>query len=256
MPLDLEVEGWTAEALAGWLDREARAIDLAQGDLLAWLSRLVRHLTAERGISVSALMRCKFLLARAVRARLDAIRAEERKAAYQGALFAPGARPDVSFDAALAFRLRDGAYRGEKRYRGPWRPSRHFLGPEQVPAFGGPEDGGDEGEEFRCAQAIDSLSEVEYWIRNVARHPASFRLPLASGWFYPDFVAQLKDGRTLVVEYKGAHLLKTPETIEKRAIGDVWERRSAGRGLFALAAKQDAAGKAPRAQLLAKIGAG
>ena len=256
LPLDLEVEGWTPEALAGWLDREVRAIDLAQGDLLAWLSRLVHHLTAARGISVSALMRCKFLLARAVRARLDAIRAEERRAAYQGALFAPGARPDVSFDAALAFRFRDGAYRGEKRYRGPWRPSRHFLGPGEVPAFGGPEDGGDEGEEFRCAQAIDSLPAVEYWIRNVARHPASFRLPLASGWFYPDFVALLKDGRILVVEYKGAHLLNTPETIEKRAIGDVWERRSAGRGLFALAVKQDAAGNDPRAQLLAKIGAG
>ena len=254
MPLDLEVEGWTAEALAGWLDREARAIDLGQGDLLAWLSRLVHRLTAARGISVSALMRCKFLLARAVRASTPSAPMSGRRR-IEARCSRRGRGRKCRSTPPWRVRLRDGAYRGEKRYRGPWRPSRHFPGPEQVPVFGGPEDGGDEGEEFRCAQAIDSLSEVEYWIRNAACHPASFRLPLASGWFYPDFVELLKDGRTLVVEYKGAHLLKTPETIEKRAIGDVWERRSAGRGLFALAVKQDASGKDPRAQLLAKIGA-
>ena len=251
LPLDLEVEGWTPEALAAWLDREVRAIDLGQGDLLAWLSGLVRHLATARGVSVSALMRCKFLLARAVRARLDAIREKERKAAYRGALFAPGARPRVSFDAALAFRLRDGAYRGEKRYRGPWRPVRHFLGPDNVPAF----DGADNGEEVRCAQVLDSLPGVKHWIRNVAGHAESFRLPLASGWFYPDFVAELEDGRTLVAEYKGAHIADSRDTAEKRAIGELWERRSEGRSLFALVEK-DVDGKDPRAQLLAKIGAG
>ena len=71
-----------------------------------------------------------------------------------------------------------------------------------MPAF----DGADDGEEVRCAQVIDSLPQVTYWIRNVARHPESFSLPTATNKFYPDFVAQLTDGRLLVVEYKGAHL--------------------------------------------------
>jgi hypothetical protein len=50
-------------------------------------------------------------------------------------------------------------------------------------------------EEFQCAQALDSLPQVTFRIRNVARDPQSFWLPTASDKFYPDFVAQLNDGR-------------------------------------------------------------
>jgi hypothetical protein len=46
-------------------------------------------------------------------------------------------------------------------------------------------------------------------------------LPLASGFFYPDFVAKLKDGRIFVVEYKGEHLAGSgnDDTNEKRLVG-------------------------------------
>ena len=73
-------------------------------------------------------------------------------------------------------------YLDERRYRGRWKPRKHFL--EHVPAF----DGAPDGEEFQCAQALDSLKEVRFWLRNVARHPASFWLPTATDKFYPDFV--------------------------------------------------------------------
>jgi hypothetical protein len=102
--------------------------------------------------------------------------------------------------------------------------SSHFLGPDNVPAFSGREG----GEEFICAQMIDSLNDkVEFWIRNVAQHVNSFRLPLASGFFYPDFVAKLKDGRTFVVEYKGEHLAVSgnDDTNEKRLVGRCGRRR-------------------------------
>lgn len=65
---------------------------------------------------------------------------------------------------------------------------------------------------------LDSLNEVTYWVHNVARHPAAFWLPTATDKFYPDFVALLKDGRLLVVEYKGAFLADTPDTMEKQTI--------------------------------------
>ena len=67
-------------------------------------------------------------------------------------------------------------------------------------------------------------------------------LPTAAGRFYPDFVAQLEDGRLLAVEYKGAHLAAGPDALEKRAVGELWESRSAGRCLFAMVEKE-AAGK-------------
>ena len=247
--VDVDVEGWDPEALILWLDGQVRQPDVAQIDLLKWLGGLVDHLIGARGISISALMRCKFVLARAVRRKIDAIRARERKSAYQQGLFAPEARPKVSFDCAFTFR--DDMYAGERRYRGGWRPVRHFLGPDRVPAFDGLRE---DGEEIRCAQALDSLPGLEYWVRNVARHPASFWLPTATDRFYPDFVARLDDGRLFVVEYKGAFIAEGADTREKRSVGALWERTSAGRGLFAIVEK-DVGGRDVRAQLLRKIGA-
>ena len=246
--LDVDVEGWPPQKLVLWLDREVRAIDVDQGDLIAWLSGFVNHLTAARGLPDAALTRARFLLARKAKERIAAIRRAERAKVYQQRLFAPEARPRVSFDHAFAFRA--GMYAGERRYRGRWRPNRHFLGADAVPAF----DGADDGEEVQCAQALDSLPGVTFWIRNVARHPESFRLPLAEGWFYPDFVARLDDGRFLVVEYKGALLAEGADTAEKRAIGELWERESGGRGLF-LVVEKTVAGKDPHGQLAAKVGA-
>ena len=104
----------------------------------------------------------------------------------------------------------------------------------RVPAF----DGAEDGEEFQCAQAIDSLPGLKHWIRNVARDPASFWLPTATDRFYPDFVAQLDDARLLVVEYKGAYIAGGPDTAEKRTIGELWGRKSDGKGLFLIVEKE------------------
>ena len=150
-----------------------------QSELIRWLRDLVDHLARVRGIHISALMRGKFLLARKVRDKLAAIRRTEREGVYQRCLFAPEARVEVSFDHA--FRFREDMYRDRRRYRGRWKPGRHFLGPDRVPAFDGVED----GEEFRCAQAIDSLPGLRYWIRNVARDPASFSLPVVAAGSTP-----------------------------------------------------------------------
>ena len=245
--LDVDVEGWTPEALVLWLDRRARQPDIGQSELLRWLRDLVGHLTVARGMHIAALMRCKFLLAGKVCERIAAIRQRERDGVYQGRLFGPDARVDVSFDEAFAFR--DGMYEGQRRYRGHWKPNRHFLGPDRVPAF----DGADDGEEVQCAQVIDSLPGVRFWIRNVARHPESFWLPTAAGKFYPDFVARMEDGRLLVVEYKGAHIAEGPDTAEKRTIGELWERAGAGRVLFVVVEKT-ADGKDVRGQLMGKTG--
>ena len=135
-------------------------------------------------------------------------------------------------------------YREQRRYRGRWKPNKHFLGPNNVPAF----DGADDGEEVQCAQVLDRLPEVAYWIRNAARHPASFWLPTATDRFYPDFIARLNDGRLLVVEYKGEHIAEGSDTREKGVIGELWQRNSDGRCLFTVVEKA-ANGKDMRQQL-------
>ena len=246
LALDVTVEGWTAEALVLWLDRQVRQMDIHQRDMLKWLRTLVDHLIGTRGLDIAALMRCKFILARKVREKIAGIRQRERDCVYQRYLFEPSANVSVSFDHAFAFR--DGLYADQRRYRGHWKPNKHFLGPDRIPAFDGTED----GEEVQCAQTIDSLPAVEYWIRNVARHQNSFYLPTATGKFYPDFVALLNDDRLFVIEYKGAHLAKGSDTAEKQTIGALWERESKGKGLFLIAEKA-VKGKDVRQQLMEKV---
>ena len=112
---------------------------------------------------------------------------------------------------------------------------------------------GTPAEEFVCARAIDAHPAVKHWVRNVERDERfSFWLPTATDYFYPDFVAELTDGRVLVVEYKGAHLLNA-ETEEKEQIGRQWEHSSNGKCLFLLAVANDN-GRDVATQIAEKIG--
>ncbi|MDR1231425.1 MAG: hypothetical protein LBK61_08495 [Spirochaetaceae bacterium] len=121
-------------------------------------------------------------------------------------------------------------YDGELYYEGSYKFTKHFLGNHKIPLM----DGGENGEEFQCAKALDAEPQVKFWLRNVARHPASFKLPTSTDFFYPDFVAMLNDGRILVVEYKGEYLAETPDTKEKANIGEIWAKLSKGKDLFLL----------------------
>jgi len=88
-------------------------------------------------------------------------------------------------------------------------------------------------------QYIDSLPEVEFWVRNPARGSQAFWLQTATDKFYPDFVCRLQDERLLVVEYKGAVLWSNDDSKEKRAIGKLWENRSKGACLFTMPKSKD-----------------
>ncbi len=237
---------WTREKLALWLDGETRRIEVGQADNLAWISRLLNDLIERRGLPLAGLMRGKYALARKISEKLTQFRKQHRAEVYQAAFFKPEARVEVSFDHGFSFKA--GMYDGVRMYPGrPYEFSKHFLGPRQVPAF----DGTGTGEEFECAKALDSLPQVKFWLRLVKQHPNSFWLPTSSDKFYPDFIAQLHDGRTLVIEYKGADRIDNADTAEKSTIGALWERKSGG--LFLVVGKS-VDGMDPRRQMLTKIG--
>ncbi|MCB5173761.1 DEAD/DEAH box helicase [Microvirga lenta] len=248
LSLNIEVEGWTPENLAIWLERRLHEQDIHPSELLRWVRDCVGYLTSVRKLPISHLMRAKFLLASTLKSMIADVRKAEQAKAYKHYLFAPEAKASITFDHGFVFR--DGMFGDQRLYRGHWRPNKHFLGFDQVPAF----DGSEQGEELRCAQALDSLSAVRYWVRNVSQHPNAFWLPLASGKFYPDFVALLEDGRLFAVEYKGAHLADegNRNTNEKRTVGQLWEKLSGGKSLF-LMVEEAVEGKDMRTQMLSKL---
>jgi len=142
----------------------------------------------------------------------------------------------LAVDDAWAVDFRTSIYEPGWLYEGEFKFKKHYFGSrpgELTEATAA----GALTEEFRCAQFLDDHAEIEFWMRNIPRKASSFRLLTPDGWFYPDFVCKLKDGRILVVEYKGAHLMEGAAM--KRAVGAVWQRRSGGRGLFVMPTDRD-----------------
>jgi type III restriction enzyme len=221
-------EDWTEERLVAWLDWRIDHQDILVGESAAFLQKAVRGVMTASGASAGELAADRFRLREAVEARIQSHRDAERGAAFQGYLkdMSP-----LTVDPGRSLDFRASNYEPSWLYGGSFKFKKHYFGerpgelPEKTAA-------GNLKEEFLCAQFLDDQPEVEFWFRNLSRKAGSFRLLTADGWFYPDFVCRLKDGRTLVVEYKGAYLMEGAGP--KRAVGEVWAKRSGGQCLFVM----------------------
>jgi len=227
-----QVDGhFTENDLVRWLEREARQPDISGLVLRAWLVRLVGHLHRERGMSITALERGKFVLARAILGQIARLREQAAQRGFNLALFEQPGLLETS--SAYCYEFAPQYYPArEPFYQGRYRFQKHYY-----PVI---EDLKAHGEETDCAIAIDMHPKVKHWIRNlVNRERASFSLPLAGRNFYPDFVAELIDGRLLVVEYKGESYRSNDDSREKNRVGEHWAASSSGKCLFLMAVKND-----------------
>ncbi|MDE0428017.1 MAG: DEAD/DEAH box helicase family protein [Candidatus Poribacteria bacterium] len=217
-------KGWDAKRLADWLDRSIKHWDILRSESLPFLQRLVEHLIEARDIPIEVLIRNKYALKDAAAAKIDSHRQNAHRGAYQNLLLPECETPVVvSPDHCFSFDPRRYPY--NKRYTGAYQFQKHYY------QYVG--DLKSDGEEFRCAQFIDTLPGVKFWVRNLERQPMfSFWLQTSTDKFYPDFVCLLIDGRYLVVESKGEHLWSADDAKEKREIGELWEQRSGGKCLF------------------------
>jgi type III restriction enzyme len=222
-------QGWQVSDLVVWLDRNILHRDILATETGIFLTRLVNNLIEKRGFSLDTLVREKYRLRDAAVLKIDI----HRQSAHHGSFerFLQATSPlEVSPNLVFEFDRDNYPCPVNSLYRGMHQFKNHYYA-----------DVGDlkaNGEEFECAQVIDALPEVEFWVRNIDSQPKySFWLQTSTGRFYPDFVCRLKDGRFLVVEYKGGHLYKDAE--EKRLIGELWEKRSKGKCLFVMPTNRD-----------------
>lgn len=221
---------WTMEMLIGWLDAHIDHTDITSAESAAYLRKVIQGLMAKFGITdVSTLALDRFRLRDQIEDRIQQHRAIERKEAFKQWLL-PSSELVVSEERALNFA--NISYEPSWLYEGGHQFKKHYFGAkpgelrEKTAA-------GKLTEEFLCACYIDNMPEVKFWIRNLSqKKKSSFKLQTSGDWFYPDFVCQLNDGRILVVEYKGAHLIG--ESGDKAAVGAVWASRSGGKCLFVM----------------------
>jgi type III restriction enzyme len=236
---------WTDTAFVRVLDKELRQPDIRQEVLLEYLRRSVAHLVENRKLGLSTLVRFKYPLIKIFADKIKAHRKQAYEKGYQQTLFGPTAAVETSYD--YAFNFGKDTYAPRWYYTGRYQFKKHFY-----PVIGELKS---LGEEFDCAQALDGLPQVKHWVRNLELQPhTSFWLLTSSDRFYPDFVAELQDGRILVVEYKGDAYVTNDDSKEKKVLGELWASRSGGKGLFLMAEKKDVFGKGAYWQLEEKVG--
>jgi type III restriction enzyme len=220
------LENWTDAQLIHWLDGNLIFIELSSQDKEIFLTKMISNLLDGRGINLSQLVRKKFELRKITEQKIKTYRHEARKKIYQELLFGINAL-EVVFSPDKCFSFHPDQY--------PMRfacPASDSFNNHYYPKVGELDA---EGEEFLCGQFIDQMDEVEFWVRNLERQERfSFWLQTSTDKFYPDFVCKLKDGRYLVVEYKGADRWSNDDSKEKRRLGELWALKSGGRCLFVM----------------------
>jgi len=81
---------------------------------------------------------------------------------------------------------------------------------------------------------LDSLPNVEFWVRNREKQDPFF----IQGWkrnkFYPDFVAVTKKGNIIALEWKGEDRVSNEDTEYKIVIGKIWAKFGKGKLHFFL----------------------
>ena len=217
---------WTLPRLANWIDQGIVHPDITKPSAIVFISRAIDALIAS-GFELDVLARNKYDLRKTLAQFIKDLRGERETSQYS-ALFAANAA-EFSTSADLSIIFDEQTYAPNQPYSGETKFNKHYTH-----LVG---DLTSSGEEFDCAVHIDRHDAVRYWIRNVEGKKSSFWLQLPHAKFYPDFVVMLKDGRILVVEYKGQHLYEAEAV--KRQIGTVWADASNGQCLFCMPTNRD-----------------
>lgn len=222
-------ENWSEIKLVSWLDRNIPHSRLDADVARAWLNAAITEM--QKVTPLGRLVRERFELRRKLEARLGVLQKEAQRKEYQAALFGEHDVVKVRVGGGHQFVYDPNSYPARTVCPRSAGFAKHYY--EKVGELEATTPAGNIGEEFQCAQFIDSLPEVQWWVRNLERQPVhSFWLQTSTDRFYPDFVIQLKSGKILVVEYKGADRATNDDTKEKERLGKLWEERSGGLCFF------------------------
>ena len=219
-------QGVTKETFARWLDDNIAHRDIPQNETRTFFLAMIERLTENNRWALGELWREKYRLKEAARQKVDEFRKAAKTKAFQLALISTSEfKLLVTPQSCFTFDPDNYPYPPNSLH-----PSRHTFHKHYYPVIG---DMKSEGEEFQCAQLLDTHPRVKRWVRNLEGRPQhSFWLQTSTDRFYPDFVCKLTDGRFLVVEYKGFDRWSDDDSKEKRTIGNKWEELSDGRCLF------------------------
>lgn len=81
---------------------------------------------------------------------------------------------------------------------------------------------------------LDTLPNIDFWIRNREKTDPFYIIGWKKNKFYPDFVAYTKKGNIIAIEWKGSDRVSNEDTAYKVEIGDKWAELGKGKLHFFL----------------------
>lgn len=203
------------EDLIAWLVTECRHVSIIPAQIIVFITKTIDYLLNERYLEIDHLVFKRFRLRSALRSKIQNHFSAAKKEAFTNLLFVDdnGTSEPGKLKLGGDFNFPHD-YPANSWYEGQIHFSKHYH-----------QDIADmNGEETECALNIDSHPDVKFWIRNLERtEKYAFWLQTSTDKFYPDFVVELLDGTIVIVEYKRPDLYETPDSAEKRAIGEYYQ---------------------------------
>jgi type III restriction enzyme len=209
------------DSLALWLIKECRHPSITATQLQVFILKLVDDLMISRNLQIEHLVFSKFKLRDVVKNKILDHYKLAKKEGFKSYLFAPGTHVKEAlskFSLGKNFTF-PSAYPASAYYSGSFRFAKHYY--EHIADMN--------QEETECAINIDLHPNVEFWVRNLSRlENYAFWLQTSTDKFYPDFIAKLKNGIIVIVEYKSSTAYTNADSEEKKQIGDLYAVTSGG----------------------------
>lgn len=232
------------------ISQELKRPDVISNAMAIFVRNVIQKLKNDQNISLTDLLRNRIALTKCIRQALNNAHEIAMLETYQQQL----ELACCDTDNVQTFRFDPNIYEARRAYdpsTGRVFEKHYYPVIDDLRRYTA---SGNVAEEYQCAEAIELTADVDVWVRNIPNKENAFSLPMPGGkHFYPDFIAHLKDGRVLVVEYKGDSLVTANDAKMKKIVGDVWEKNSGGKGLFLMAVKKDDQGRCVFEQIADKI---
>ena len=233
LALVAEGDDWSRAELVRWLDRDLHRggamAGLPPSQSQAWLMRVVESMVEQRGADLPILVRKRHELATVLGRRIAAHgRVRVREAANR--LISGESPRELATSMERPGVITEQDYCVYREYGGPFEFDKHAF--TKVGTMG--------EEESQCAKRINEHPNVRRWLRNLEHESAGgFSLPLSPGRFFPDFIAELEDGRLALIEYKNSTLAQAASERHKKVVGELWAERSDAHGVYGWVVDRD-----------------
>ena len=117
---------WKDSTLIQWLDKKVRQPDIGQMQMLEFLRRCIKFLLEKRNFSLGSLVRCKYLLVKAIINKINISRCQAVRKGFQKILFGNSSNLVVKFD--YCFKFKPDCYPAKPPYySGGYTFQKHFY---------------------------------------------------------------------------------------------------------------------------------